>query len=56
MTSEKIIMIKEGCPLCRGDVAGNNEVLFLCRRCYVRFRLKHIMDKGGLWDDFTFGR
>lgn len=34
--------IENACPLCGSDVKGNDEVLFLCRRCQVLFKRKDL--------------
>jgi hypothetical protein len=38
-------VIKNGCPICEGDVAGNNGSLYLCTECNIAFKFKHLASK-----------
>jgi len=31
-------IIKSGCPICNGDVKGNDQYLFFCQHCNILFR------------------
>lgn len=40
--SENIRTIKDGCPVCSGDVTGSEKAKFYCKRCNVMYELRHI--------------
>ena len=33
----KVFIVKNGCPLCGGDVVGNDDVKYYCKRCNLLF-------------------
>ena len=37
--------IEEGCPICGGDVKGNDRYRFFCKRCNVLYDRKHLARK-----------
>jgi hypothetical protein len=49
---EKIIVIKSRCPLCHGDVAGNDKYKYYCRKCNILFDKKHIENRGNPFGNF----
>jgi len=42
---DEIITIKEACPICHGDVKGNDKTLYFCQTCNLLFA-KHHLDQG----------
>ncbi len=42
MIKNKIFVIKNGCPLCGGDVIGNDEVKYYCKHCNMLFEFKDL--------------
>ena len=42
---EKITIVEEGCPLCKGEIRGNKRILYFCKRCMILFREDVIMEK-----------
>ena len=40
--SENVRTIKDGCPICGGDVVGNEKIRFYCKPCNSMYNLKHI--------------
>lgn len=38
----KIILIKDACPICHGDVRGSDEYKYLCKSCQVLFNYKDL--------------
>ena len=39
---DKMATIKCGCPLCNGDVVGNEKYMYLCKNCFILFREEHL--------------
>jgi hypothetical protein len=42
-SSEGIETIKDGCPICKGDVKGNNNYMFYCKACNVLFKRDELL-------------
>ncbi len=38
-------IIKQGCPICKGDVKGNFTNRYLCIKCNVSFKYTHLLSK-----------
>ena len=34
---QEITTILKGCPICKGDVVGNDQALFFCKKCNLLF-------------------
>ncbi|MFW6449907.1 MAG: hypothetical protein ACOCZ6_02535 [Nanoarchaeota archaeon] len=34
---EKVILVKNACPFCRGELRGNRKYKYLCRKCMLYF-------------------
>ena len=45
--ADPIITVKNGCPICKNDVAGNLKYRYFCRKCVMFFEESHLM-KGAL--------
>jgi len=43
ISSETIETIKEGCPICKGDVKGNDTYMFYCKQCNILFRKDELL-------------
>jgi len=41
----QVEMKESACPICRKDVYGNPEMLFLCRDCFVLFKEEHLVKR-----------
>lgn len=39
---EEMYLVKKGCPLCKGDLRGNDEFKFFCKKCNILFDKKDI--------------
>lgn len=39
---QDMYLVKKGCPLCKGDLRGNDEFKFFCKRCNILFDKKDI--------------
>ena len=33
----EVITVNGGCPVCKGDVTGNDQSLYFCKRCNLLF-------------------
>lgn len=40
-----IVEIEKGCPICRGDVKGNDHYKYYCKNCNILFDKEQIMEK-----------
>ncbi len=49
----KIYIAKSGCPLCKGDVIGNREIKYYCKRCNVLFS-EEIIRGGDLFGGYKY--
>ena len=38
-------VIEEGCPVCKGEVRGNDRIKYLCKKCSLIFRFKELSGK-----------
>lgn len=38
-------MLRNACPLCKGDVRGNKELKFHCANCNILFERRHLTGK-----------
>ncbi len=40
--SDKVFIVKQGCPLCGGDVVGNDKLGYYCKHCNLLFSLREL--------------
>ena len=38
MSMSEVITVQGACPVCKGDVVGNDNSLFFCKNCNMLFR------------------
>lgn len=38
-------IIKNSCPICRSDTAGNQKAMYLCKKCNILFKFNHLVNK-----------
>ena len=41
-TMSDVEVIAHGCPVCKGEVSGNDEALFFCKQCNLLFSRKAV--------------
>jgi hypothetical protein len=44
MADYRMDLIKNGCPVCLGDIKGNKSYRYFCRKCRMFFEEDHIMN------------
>lgn len=42
-SAEKIELIKKACPICKGDVRGNDVYLYFCKRCKILYKREELL-------------
>lgn len=38
-------IIRNGCPLCKGRVGGNNKIRYICVNCKISFKYSQLASK-----------
>jgi hypothetical protein len=40
-----VFVVPKACPICQGDVAGNDKALYFCKRCNILFARHSLLGK-----------